>query len=90
MIDILTYILDSIVIVLGGLLSVVAWKAYKKSGMKSILLLLLAFLMFTIKKIIENSHLLNDTISLDIIDITSTTIELGILLLFFVALVKRD
>ncbi|USG99673.1 hypothetical protein K1720_09250 [Thermococcus argininiproducens] len=90
MIDLLGYILDSIVIVLGGLLSVVAWKAYKKSGMKSILLLLLAFLMFTIKKIIENFHLLNGTVSLDIIDITSTTLELGILLLFFVALVKRD
>ena len=90
MIDILGYLLDGVVIILGGILSVAAWKAYRKSGMKSILLLFLAFLMFVAKKIIDNFHLIKTSLSSEILEVTSTTFELLILLLFFTALIRRD
>ncbi|WP_087035344.1 hypothetical protein [Thermococcus litoralis] len=90
MIDILGYLLDGVVIVLGAMLSVAAWKAYRKSGMKSILLLFLAFLMFVAKKIIDNFHLIKTSLSSEILEVTSTTFELLILVLFFIALIRRD
>ncbi|MCO6040324.1 hypothetical protein [Thermococcus alcaliphilus] len=90
MIDILRYLLDGVVIILGGMLSVAAWKAYRKSGMKSILLLFLAFLMFVAKKIIDNFHLIKTSLSSEILEVTSTTFELLILVLFFIALIRRD
>lgn len=90
MIDILGYLLDGVVIILGAMLSVAAWKAYRKSGMKSILLLFLAFLMFVAKKIIENFHLIKTSLSSEILEVVSTTFELLILVLFFTALIRRD
>ncbi|EHR79026.1 hypothetical protein OCC_06504 [Thermococcus litoralis DSM 5473] len=90
MINTLGYLLDGVVIVLGAMLSVAAWKAYRKSGMKSILLLFLAFLMFVAKKIIENFHLIKTSLSSEILEVTSTTFELLILVLFFIALIRRD
>ncbi|HIH72230.1 MAG: Uncharacterized protein XD43_1958 [Thermococcales archaeon 44_46] len=90
MIDILGYLLDGSIIILGTILSVAAWKAYRKSGMKSILLLFLAFLMFVSKKIIENFHLIRTSLSSEILEVVSTTFELLILLLFFTALIRRD
>jgi len=90
MINTLGYLLDGVVIVLGAMLSVAAWKAYRKSGMKSILLLFLAFLMFVAKKIIENFHLIRTSLSSEILEVVSTTFELLILLLFFTALIRRD
>ncbi|MCA6214605.1 hypothetical protein GQS78_10200 [Thermococcus bergensis] len=90
MIDILGYLLDGSIIILGTILSVAAWKTYRKSGMKSILLLFLAFLMFVSKKIIENFHLIRTSLSSEILEVVSTTFELLILLLFFTALIRRD
>lgn len=90
MIDILGYLLDGFVIILGATLSVAAWKAYKKSGMKSILLLFLAFIMFVAKKVIENFHIIKISLSSEILDVISTTFELLILILFFIALIRRD
>ncbi|HHH99985.1 MAG TPA: hypothetical protein ENL40_00650 [Thermococcus litoralis] len=90
MIDSLGYLLDGFVIILGAMLSVAAWKAYRKSGMKSILLLFLAFLMFVAKKVIENLHLIKISLSSEILDVISTTFELLILILFFIALIRRD
>lgn len=90
MIDSLGYLLDGFVIILGAMLSVAAWKAYRKSGMKSILLLFLAFLMFVAKKVIENFHLIKISLSSEILDVISTTFELLILILFFIALIRRD
>jgi len=89
-IDSLGYLLDGFVIILGAMLSVAAWKAYRKSGMKSILLLFLAFLMFVAKKVIENLHLIKISLSSEILDVISTTFELLILILFFIALIRRD
>ena len=90
MINSLGYLLDGFVIILGAILSVAAWKAYRKSGMKSILLLFLAFLMFVAKKVIENFHLIKTSLSPEILDVISTTFELLILMLFFIALIRRD
>ena len=90
MIDILGYLLDGFVIILGATLSVAAWKAYKKSGMKSILLLFLAFIMFVAKKIIENFHIIKISLSSEILDVISALFELVILGLFFIALIRRD
>jgi len=89
-IDSLGYLLDGFIIILGAMLSVAAWKAYRKSGMKSILLLFLAFLMFVAKKVIENLHLIKISLSSEILDVISTTFELLILILFFIALIRRD
>lgn len=86
MIDI---ILDVAIIGIALFLSFVSWVAYKKSGMKSILFLLLAFLLFGIKKTLENLHIITE-IRENTLDIVATTLELIILLLFFIALVKRD
>lgn len=90
MIDILGYLLDGFVIILGATLSVAAWKAYKKSGMKSILLLFLAFIMFIAKKVIENFHIIKISLSSEILDVISALFELVILGLFFIALIRRD
>lgn len=90
MIDILGYLLDGFVIILGATLSVAAWKAYKKSGMKSILLLFLAFIMFVAKKVIENFHIIKISLSSEILDVISALFELVILGLFFIALIRRD
>ena len=90
MIDILGYLLDGFVIMLGATLSVAAWKAYKKSGMKSILLLFLAFIMFVAKKVIENFHIIKISLSSEILDVISALFELVILGLFFIALIRRD
>lgn len=90
MIDILGYLLDGFVIILGATLSVATWKAYKKSGMKSILLLFLAFIMFVAKKVIENFHITKISLSSEILDVTSALFELVILGLFFIALIRRD
>jgi len=89
-IDILGYLLDGFVIILGATLSVAAWKAYKKSGMKSILLLFLAFIMFIAKKVIENFHIIKISLSSEILDVISALFELVILGLFFIALIRRD
>jgi len=89
-IDILGYLLDGFVIILGATLSVAAWKAYKKSGMKSILLLFLAFIMFVAKKVIENFHIIKISLSSEILDVISALFELVILGLFFIALIRRD
>jgi len=86
MIDI---ILDVAIIGIALFLSFVSWVAYKKSGMKSILFLLLAFLLFGIKKTLENLHIITE-IRENTLDIVATVLELIILLLFFIAVVKRD
>ncbi len=86
MIDI---ILDVAIIGIALFLSFVSWVAYKKSGMKSILFLLLAFLLFGIKKTLENLHTITE-IRENTLDIVATVLELIILLLFFIAVVKRD
>ncbi|ADT84436.1 MULTISPECIES: hypothetical protein [Thermococcus] len=86
MIDI---ILDVAIIGIALFLSFVSWIAYKKSGMKSILFLLLAFLLFGIKKTLENLHIIAG-IKESTLDIVATVLELMILLLFFIAVVKMD
>ena len=86
MIDI---ILDVAIMGIALFLSFVSWVAYKKSGMKSILFLLLAFLLFGIKKTLENLHIITE-IRENTLDIVATVLELIILLLFFIAVVKRD
>jgi len=60
----------------------------QKSGMESILFLLLAFLLFGIKKAMENLHMVG--IDKGTLKIAATFIELMILLVFFVAVAKRD
>ncbi|MBO8174210.1 MAG: hypothetical protein H0Z18_03005 [Thermococcus sp.] len=82
-------ILDVTIIGFALFLSFISWVAYKKSGMKSILFLLLAFLLFGIKKALENLHILTK-VNEGTLEITATLLELIILLLFFIAVVKKD
>ncbi|AHF80819.1 hypothetical protein [Thermococcus paralvinellae] len=86
MIDI---ILDVIIVAFALFLSFISWIAYKKSGMKSIFFLLLAFLLFGIKKTLENLHIIAE-VGEGTLEIATTFLELAILLMFFIAVVKRD
>lgn len=86
MIDI---ILDVTIVGFALFLSFISWIAYKKSGMKSILFLLLAFLLFGIKKAMENLHIITE-VNEGTLEIVATLLELTILLLFFIAMVTRN
>ncbi|NJE09048.1 hypothetical protein E3E31_11045 [Thermococcus sp. M39] len=86
MIDI---ILDAVIVGFALFLSFISWIAYKKSGMKSILFLLLAFLLFGIKKALENLHIITE-VNEGTLEIAATLLELIILLLFFIAVMKKD
>lgn len=89
MIENISLILDIIVIVIALVLSFISWKAYRKSHLKSIFFLLLAFLFFIIKKILENAHRILPNIQKESLDFTAAVIEVCILGMFFLAITKR-
>ncbi|AIF70316.1 hypothetical protein PAP_09705 [Palaeococcus pacificus DY20341] len=89
MIEHVSLVLDLIVISIAFALSLISWRAYKKSHLKSVLFLLLAFVFFTIKKALENAHLIFPNIHLEYLNVAVALVEVGILGLFFVAIVKK-
>lgn len=89
MIEHLNLVLDLIVITFAVMLSFISWIAYKKSHLKSVLFLLLAFAFFIVKKALENIPALLPTLQKDYIEVGVTLIEVVILGLFFVAIAKK-
>ncbi|RLF77569.1 hypothetical protein [Palaeococcus sp. (in: euryarchaeotes)] len=89
MIENIGLILDIVVIAIALVLFLISWKAYKKSHLKSIFFLLLAFLFFVIKKVLENANKILPNIQKESLDFTATVIEVCILGLFFLAITKR-
>ncbi len=77
-----------VVLAISVLLAFISWVAYRRSHLKSALYLLVAFLLFAIKKVCESFYILT-SVEREALNVTVAVFEILILSAFFLAIVKE-
>ncbi len=88
MIESLNLVLSMIVLGISILLAFISWIAYKRSHLRSALYLLIAFLLFALKKVFEGLYMLT-SVEREALDVTVAVFEILILSAFFLAIAKE-
>ncbi|WP_048150599.1 DUF7521 family protein [Palaeococcus ferrophilus] len=82
----LALIIDMIILALAALLAFISWRAYRRSNLKSLLLLMFAFVLVGLKKIVENLPAVGTH---EYSELVIGLIELSFVVLVFVAIAKE-
>ena len=86
--------IETIILTITGIFSLLllglSISAYRKTGLKKILFAATAFALFGVQLLVESLEENFDFLDTDIMSIIMTSMTLGILILFFLAIVKKN
>ena len=88
MLEGLNLVLSLIVLAISVLLAFISWVAYRRSHLRSALYLLIAFMLFAFKKVVESFYLLTSA-EREVLDATVAVFEILILSAFFLAITRE-
>lgn len=86
--------IEAIILTITGIFSLLllglSISAYRKTGLKKILFAAAAFALFGVQLLVESLEENLEFLDTDIMSIIMTSMTLGILILFFLAIVKKN